>query len=135
MHKNFQKADRLSAVAIAAAIEVHRHKGSGLLESIYEKCMLREFYLRGVSCKTQVNVRIGYKGYTFEETLKLDIIVDDCLLLELKSVKEIIPIHKAQLMSYMKVMDTPLGLILNFGELYLKNGICRMMLPGANEKQ
>jgi GxxExxY protein len=133
MHKNFQKADRLSAIVIAAAIEVHRHKGPGLLESIYEKCMLRELYLRGIPCKAQVNVPIEYKGYTFEETLKLDMIVDDCLLLELKSVKEIIPIHKAQLLSYMKLMDTPLGLVLNFGELYLKDGICRMMLPGANE--
>ena len=132
MHKDYKRADKWTAVAIAAAIEVHKHKGPGLLETIYEKCMTRELQICDVPFKNQVLVPIEYKGLVFEEPLRLDVIIDDCLILELKSVREILPIHKAQLLSYMKLLDAPLGLILNFNEILLKKGIHRMMLPGAN---
>jgi GxxExxY protein len=78
-------------------------------------------------------VPIEYKGYTFEEPLRLDILVDDCLLLELKSVETVHPIHKAQLLSYMKLIDVPIGLVLNFHEIQMRDGIHRMILPGANQ--
>src|SRR5262249_34755415 len=116
MHPRFEKADRLSHEAIGAAIEVHRIVGPGLLESIYEKCLLRELELRGVPVLNQDDVRIEYKGAVFQETLKFDLLVDGCLLLELKAVQDVLPIHKAQLLSYMKLLDVPLGLLFNFHE-------------------
>lgn len=132
MHPVFEKADRLSREAIGAAIEVHRVLGPGLLESIYEKCMLREFELRGIPVVNQKHVRIEYKGVTFTEQLKFDLLVDGALLLEVKAVEQTLPVHKAQLLSYMKLLYVPLGLVLNFHEVKLADGISRMMLPGAN---
>jgi GxxExxY protein len=132
MHPLFQTADKLSHTAIGAAIEVHRLKGPGLLEGIYEKCMMRELELRGIVAVNQRLVRIEYKGLVFEEPLRFDVLVEDCLLLELKSVQEILPVHKAQLLSYMKLLDIPIGLIFNFHEVKLTDGIVRLMLPGAN---
>ena len=133
MHPNFQKADRLTSRVIGAAIEVHRHKGPGLIESIYEKCLIRELELQGIPAINQQHVAVEYKGFVFEEPLRLDILVDNCLLLELKAVDKVMPIHKAQLLSYMKLLDVPLGLVINFNELTLVDGVFRMMLPGANK--
>ena len=84
MHALYQKADRISHDVIGAAIEVHRQMGSGLIESIYERCMLRELELRSIPSITQQLVRIEYKGLVFDEPLRFDIMVDNCLLLELK---------------------------------------------------
>ena len=103
MHPLFHKADQLSHEAIGAAIEVHRLKGPGLLESIYERCMMRELELRGLAAVHQ------------------------------QSVQEVLPIHKAQLLSYMKLLDVPIGLLINFYELKLRDGLSRMILPGANQ--
>jgi GxxExxY protein len=132
MHPLYGKADELSREAIAAAIEVHRHKGPGLIESIYERCLMRELELRKLAAINQRLVRIEYKGLVFEEPLRFDVLIEDCLLLELKCIKEILPIHKAQLLSYMKLLNVPLGLIINFHELKLIDGVVRMILPGAN---
>src|SRR5688500_16994020 len=107
MHPLFDRADELSRVAIGAAMEVHRHKGPGLIESIYEKCLLREFEIRNIRAVNQQLVRVEYKGMIFDEALRFDLLVDDCLLLELKCVQEVLPIHKAQLLSYMKLLDVP----------------------------
>ena len=134
MHPLFCKADELSRVAIAAAIEVHRHKGPGLIESIYEKCMMHELRLRNLSAVNQRSVKIEYKGIIFEESLRFDVLIEDCLLLELKSVEEVLPIHKAQLLSYMKLLNIPVGLIINFHETKVVDGIHRMILPGANQE-
>jgi GxxExxY protein len=133
MHPLFQKADKLSYEVIGAAIEVHRYKGAGLIESIYEKCMLRELFLRNIASVNQKSVLIEYKGYTFEEPLRLDLLVEACLLVELKSVEHVLPIHKAQLLSYMKLLDIPIGLLINFHEVKLTDGISRLILPGANQ--
>ena len=133
MHPLFKKADNLSREAIGAAIEVHRLKGAGLIESIYEKCLLHEFALRKIACVNQRLVKIEYKGMTFDEPLRFDVLVEDCLLLELKAVQEVLPIHKAQLLSYMKLLNIPIGLIFNFHELKLTDGLSRMILPGANQ--
>jgi GxxExxY protein len=133
MHPLYTKADKLSSEAIGAAIEVHRIKGPGLLESIYERCLMRELSLRRIAAVNQREVKIEYKGLVFEETLRFDLLLELCLLLELKCVQEILPIHKAQLLSYMKLLDIPIGLIFNFHETRLTNGIVRMILPGANE--
>jgi GxxExxY protein len=132
MHRLYKKADELSHVAIGAAIEVHRLKGPGLIESIYERCFMRELDLRKIAAINQRVVRVEYKGLVFDEPLRFDVLVEGCLLLELKCVQEILPIHKAQLLSYMKLLDVPLGLVINFHEMKLTDGIARMILPGAN---
>ena len=82
---------------------------------------------------SQESVVIEYKGFTREEPLRFDLLVENCLLVEVKAVHTVLPIHKAQLLSYMKLMDVPLGLLINFHELKLVNGIRRLILPGANE--
>jgi len=120
---------------IGAAIEVHRRMGSGLIESIYERCMVRELELRSIPATTQQLVRIQYKGIVFDEPLRFDILVDSCLLLELKAVEALHPFSKAQLFSYMKVLDVPVALLINFHEPVLKNGISRLILPGANQME
>jgi GxxExxY protein len=132
MHVLFEQADRTSHDTIAAAIEVHRTVGAGLLESIYEKCLLRELELRGIQAISQQLVKIDYKGLVFEENLRFDLLVEKCLLVELKAVQEIHSIHKAQLLSYMKLLNVPLGLLLNFHEERLVDGVTRMILPAAN---
>ena len=133
MRPLYERADRLSAEVIGAAIEVHRNKGSGLIESIYERCLLRELELRSIPATTQKIVRVEYKGLVFDEPLRFDLLVDDCLLVELKAVEVLHPFSKAQLFSYMKLLDIPIGLLINFHELVLKNGISRMILPGAKD--
>ncbi len=133
MHPRYARADEWTGKVIGAAIEVHRLKGPGLLETIYERCLLRECELREIPAETQLTVPIEYKGLVFDQPLKLDVVVDQCLIIELKAVEQILPIHKAQLMSYMKLLDAPLGLLINFHETILKNGITRMILPGANQ--
>ena len=133
MHPLYKKADRLSSAVIGAAIEVHRNKGPGLIESIYERCLLRELELRSIPATTQKIVRVEYKGLVFDEPLRFDLIVDGCLLVELKAVEVLHPYSKAQLFSYMKVLDIPIGLLINFHEPILKNGIFRMILPGAKD--
>ena len=135
MHPLYQKADGLSGKVIGAAIEVHRHKGSGLIESIYERCLLRELELRSIPATTQKIVRVEYKGLVFDEPLRFDLLVDNCLLVELKAVELLHPSSKAQLFSYMKLLDIPIGLLINFHESVLKNGIFRMILPAANQTE
>ena len=105
MHKQYTRADKWTEQVISAAIEVHRHKGPGLLEEIYEKCLMREFELRGMPAVNQVRVPIEYKGVTFDQQLRLDAIIDGCLIVEIKAVECVLPVHKAQLLSYMKLFS------------------------------
>lgn len=132
MHDLFTMASALTHDVIGAAIEVHKDKGPGLLESIYEWCLSKEFEVRGFSHQTQSKVIIRYKQFQREEELKYDLLVNQCLLVEAKAVEAILPIHKAQLLSYMKLLDIPLGLLINFNETKLIDGVSRLILPGAN---
>lgn len=132
MHPKFQQADQLSREVIGAAIEVHRIMGPGLLESIYERCLGRELDLRGIAYVRQERVPIEYKGLAFTEELKFDLLIEGGLVVELKAVQEVHSIHKAQLLSYMKLLDAPLGLLLNFHELTLVDGMSRVILRGAD---
>ena len=132
MHSLFPKASALTESIIAAAIEVHRDKGPGLIESIYEWCLLKELGLRGLECISQKSVLIEDKKFTREEPLRFDLLVEDCLLVEAKALEKILPIHKAQLLSYMKLLDVPLGLLINFHEKKVTDGVSRVILPGAN---
>jgi len=135
MHPLYEKGDRLSREVIGAAIEVHRQKGPELIESIYERCLLRELELRSIPATTQKLVRVEYKGLVFDEPLRFDLLVDDRLLVEMKAVAILHPSSKAQLFSYMKLLDIPIGLLINFHESVLKNGFFRMILPGANQSE
>ena len=135
MHPLFQKATGLTEAVISAAIEVHRDKGPGLIESIYEWCLLRELGLRDLSCVSQKAVVIEYKGFTREEPLRFDVLIEDCVLVEAKAVDKILPIHKAQLLSYMKLLKVPLGLLINFHEMKVTDGVSRLILPGANQRE
>jgi GxxExxY protein len=128
VHRQLDKANAWSKTVIGAAIEVHRCKGPGLLEPIYRKCVRRECELRNIPTRYELVVPIEYKGFVFEEPLRLDLLVDDCLIVELKAVEKVLPIHKAQLLSYMKLLNKPLGLLINFHETVLKNGIHRLVL-------
>lgn len=134
MHPLYAQAHALSSVVIGAAIEVHKTLGPGLLESIYEKCLIHELQLRGVACESQQKVQVRYKEICFEETLKFDVVASGCLLIEVKAVQDVHPVHKAQLLSDMRLLDLPVGLLLNFHELKLNDGLHRMLLPGANLK-
>ena len=132
MHSLFEKASGLTESIIGAAIEVHRDKGPGLIESIYEWCLIKELGLRELECASQKAVRIDYKGFVREEPLRFDVLVEGCVLVEAKAVEKILPIHKAQLLSYMKLLDVPIGLLINFHEMKLTDGVSRLILPGAN---
>jgi len=132
MHPLFEKASGLTESIIAAVIEVHRDKGPGLIESIYEWCLTKEFELRELRCLSQKIVVITYKVFSREEPLRFDMLVEDCVLVEAKAVEKILPIHKAQLLSYMKLLDIPIGLLINFHEMKLADGVHRLILPGAN---
>lgn len=132
MHALFQRAESLTGEVIGAAIEVHRDKGPGLLESIYERCLVHELCLRGLSALNQKEVTVSYKGLTFTEVLRFDLLVEGCVLVELKCVEKILPVHKAQTLSYMKLLDVPLGLLINFHDSILTSGVSRLLLPGAN---
>jgi len=132
MHPFFEKASGLTETIIAAAIEVHRNKGPGLIESIYEWCLLKELSLRGLGCVSQKSILIEYKGFRREEPLRFDVLVEGCVLVEAKAVEKVLPIHKAQLLSYMKLMNVPVGLLINFHEMKVTDGVQRFILPGAN---
>lgn len=130
MHPLFAKADALTEHIIGGAIEVHRNKGPGLIESIYEWCLGCELDLRKISNEAQRLVPVAYKGFQREFPLRFDILAEGCVLIEAKSVERILPIHQAQLLSYMKLLDVPVGLLINFNVAKLSDGVVRLNLPG-----
>jgi GxxExxY protein len=132
MHPLFAQASALTHDVIGAAIEVHKDKGPGLLESIYEWCLTMELELRGHGVVNQDEVMVRYKQFQRKCPLRFDLLVDRCLFVEVKAVADIHPINKAQLLSYMKLLDIPLGLIINFNEVKLTDGVSRLIIPGAN---
>lgn len=97
-----------------AAIEVHKALGPGLLETIYHRCLAHELSLREINFKIEVNLPIYYKGAEIDASLRCDFIIEDMLVVELKTVETVLPIHKAQLLTYMKLLRKPMGLMLNF---------------------
>jgi len=118
----------LSGRVIGAAIEVHRQLGPGLLESAYGKCLFHELTQKGISCRTEVPLPIMYKGVRIDCGYRIDILVENQLILELKSVDNLQNIHQAQLLTYMKLAKIPTGLLINFNTLLIKNGIKRFKL-------
>jgi len=118
-------ADTLSGKVIGAAIEVHRYLGPGLLEDAYEECLCHELGLRGIPHVRQFKVPIAYKGLKVQDAYRIDVLVDDLVVVECKSVEKLAPIHDAQLLTYLRLYNRWLGLLINFNVAVLKDGIQR----------
>ena len=119
--------NKLSSKIIGAAIEVHKALGPGLLESAYEECLCYEQDLRGLSFERQKPLPVKYKGRTLDCGYRLDIVVENAIILELKSCEKIEPIHRAQLLTYLKLSGLNLGLLLNFNVALMRDGIVRIV--------
>jgi GxxExxY protein len=117
----------ISEKVIGAAIEVHRHLGPGLLESSYHACLKRELEIAGVGYVSQVPVPLIYKGLTIEQAYVIDFLIEDSLVVEIKSVEKLVPVHSAQLMTYMRLMNVSAGLLMNFNVERLPQGIRRKL--------
>tara|TARA_R110001592_G_scaffold111554_2_gene309054 strand:- start:356 stop:727 length:372 start_codon:yes stop_codon:yes gene_type:complete len=120
--------DQLSRRVIGCGIEVHKELGPGLLESTYKNCFSHELNLQGIPHAVESVVKVHYKGLEVECGYRIDILVDELLVVELKSVATLLPIHDAQLLTYMKLSGKATGLLMNFNVVKLKDGIERMVL-------
>ena len=121
-----EERDPLTELVIGAAIEVHRHMGPGLLESIYQKCMEVELGLRNCAVQPQARVPLTYKGVPLGDDLVMDLWFPEKLVVEIKTVDKIHPVHEAQLLSYLKLSHTRIGLLINFNVPVLIQGVKRM---------
>ncbi len=122
--------NELNSIAIDivdAVFHVHKEVGPGLLESVYELSLLQEFKLRGIKAECQVSIPLIYKGVVLSKGFKIDILVEDDIILELKAVEIILPVHKAQIISYLKLADKRLGFLINFNVPLIKDGIQRIV--------
>jgi GxxExxY protein len=122
-----KEVDDLAHRVIGAAIEVHRHLGPGYLESVYEEALAVELCLQGIPFERQKPVTVNYKGHSVGQG-RLDLLVGDCLIVELKTVDAFVPIHRAQVISYLKTTGLCLGLLINFKVQRLKDGVRRVVL-------
>jgi GxxExxY protein len=120
--------DSLSERLIGFAIEVHRALGPGLLESAYEECLAFELRQNGVTHRRQVPLPVTYKGLALDAAYRIDLLVDEQMIVELKTVERLLPIHEAQLLTYLRLSGMKVGLLLNFNVPVLKDGIRRMVL-------
>jgi GxxExxY protein len=121
------EANQLTSEIISSAIEVHRTLGPGLLESIYEECMAFELQDRNLTIARQKEIPIQYKGNQLEQNYRIDLLVNNQVLIELKSVSKLEPIHNAQLLTYLKLANIRYGLLLNFNVSVMKQGIRRLL--------
>ncbi|WP_026978887.1 GxxExxY protein [Flavobacterium tegetincola] len=124
-----KEVTQLSYEITGLAIAVHKTLGPGLLESIYERCLKYELESNGYDVKQQLTIKVEYKDIEFESELKIDLLVNDCVIVELKTVESILPIHEAQLLTYMKLLRKPQGLLINFNT----TNITKSMKPFVNE--
>ena len=121
------EVERLATAVVNAAFAVHQELGPGLLESAYEACLSHELRLRGVNHQLQLAVPLNYKGIRIDAGYRADVIVEEKLLLELKAVDKLLPIHTAQVVTYLRLKRFPLGLLINFNEVLIKIGIHRVL--------
>jgi len=117
--------NEIGTICIAAAIDVHRHLGPGLFESVYEIVLAHELRERGLKVERQVPISIVYKGISFDEAFRADLVVEDKVIIELKSVTQISRAHRKQIQTYLRLTDLKLGYIFNFGAALMKEGIVR----------
>jgi GxxExxY protein len=121
------EVERLATLAVDAAFAVHTELGPGLLETAYHSCFAHELTLRGISHQRELPIPLNYKGIRIEVGFRADIILEQKLLIELKAVEQVLPIHKAQVITYLKLLRIPLGLLINFNEVLIKHGIQRVL--------
>lgn len=121
------RTESLAAQVVDAAVKVHKALGPGLLESVYEVCLCHELSLRGIPFQKQVVLPISYEGIRLESGLRIDLLVDSCLIVELKTVESLLSLHEAQLLSYLKLSNNRLGLLLSFHVPFMKHGIKRII--------
>ena len=119
--------DSLTYKIIGCAMEVYKQLGPGLLESVYEQALIQELKLNDIPVKSQVEIKVNYKGINISDNLRLDLLVDDCVIVELKSVEELKPIHHKQLLTYLRLMNKKVGLLINFNTDDLMDGIKRIV--------
>ena len=131
MERNAEKIEVLNSLSgqiLDSAIEVHRVLGGpGLLEAVYEEALVHELELRNMTIERQKPISIHYKGCNLKKPLILDLFVNNAIIIEVKSVEKFNPVYHAQLLTYLRLMNMPLGLIINFGEKYIKNGFHRVV--------
>lgn len=126
--------EALTGQLIGAAMEVHKALRPGLLQSVYEECLCHELHLRGLCFQRQVTVPVIYKGVSLDCGYRLDLIVEDVAILELKCVERVLAIHEAQLLTYLKLLEKPVGFIINFNVPILRQGIVRKVLDSASPR-
>ncbi len=126
--ENEDNKDPRTSPIIGAAIEVHRQLGPGLLESAYEECLCHELRLRGIDFRRQVDLPVEYKGLKLDCGYRLDLIVREQVVVELKCVEKVLPVHEAQLLTYMRLTCSTVGLLINFNVSQLTQGIVRRVL-------
>jgi GxxExxY protein len=119
--------NEISAIVVDSAIKVHKRLGPGLLESAYRECLVWELRQRGLSVHVEVPVPLRYEGVKLDFAYRLDVLVENRVVVECKALLALLPVHQAQLLSYLKLSDKRLGLLFNFHELKLKNGIVRLV--------
>jgi len=125
----------ISYKIIGCAIEVHKNLGPGLLESVYEACFIEELKSAGLDVKSQIYVPVHYKGKNLGGILKIDILVNDLIVVEDKAVEQMIPLYQAQLLSYLKLADKPKGLLINFNCINIKDQLVSIVTPGFAKLQ
>lgn len=123
-----KQLSELTYQIIGCAIEVHKHLGPGLLESVYHDCMKKEFSLRNINFKSQLLVPVNYKGLVLDTDYRLDFLVEDLIVVELKAMDGILPVHEAQLLTYMKLLQKAKGVLLNFNSTNIVNGGSKQMV-------
>jgi GxxExxY protein len=128
------EVNKLSGQLVDAAFQVHRELGPGLIESVYELCFAAELKHRGIQFVRQAAIRIVYREVTLEAGLRLDFVVEDLIVLELKAVEELHPVHSAQLLSYLRLSNKQLGLLINFNVIKIRDGIERIINPYRQER-
>jgi len=121
------KDDPLTREIIGAAIEVHKALGPGLLESAYERCLAREVAIRGLRVERQIEVALEYKGERIDCAYRMDLVVEGSVLVEIKAVERLLPIHDAQVLTYLRLTGLRKALLLNFNTAYLRGGIKRLV--------
>ena len=119
--------DSLTYKIIGCAMEVYKQLGPGLLESVYEQALIHELKLNDIPVESQVEIKVNYKGINITDSLRLDLLVDDSVIVELKSVEELKPIHHKQLLTYLRLMNKKVGLLINFNTDNLMDGIRRIV--------
>jgi len=124
---NREELNDLSGVILDACVTVHKEMGPGLMESVYELCLWKELELRKVKAETQVPISLTYRGFELSKDFRIDVLVEDEIVLELKTVEKLLPIHRAQLISYLKLAGKRLGFLINFNSPVLKNGFHRFV--------